>query len=146
MHSHNSQYAGLALAGATPFVACAVLPLLGIAAIEPFGSLHDLAASYGLAILCFLCGTQWTLQLMRSRRTPFNLFYSSNAIFLVVWFTFVLADLTWVLLIEAVAFAVLLLVDLRLRDRELLTRSYLGVRSVATATACASLLLIVLSR
>ncbi len=146
MPDSETQYAGLAFAGATPFVACAVLPLLGIAAISPFGALHELAASYGLAILCFLCGTHWTVQLRRSRRTPFNLFYTSNAIFLVVWFTFVLADLTWTLFVQILAFAALLFVDLRLRGRELVSGSYLSVRTVATVTACLSLLVILLSR
>ncbi len=56
-----------------------------------------------------------------------------------------LADLTWVLLVQALAFVTLLLVDMRLRERELLTDSYLGVRIVATATACLSLLVIMLS-
>ena len=88
----------------------------------------------------------WTIQLRRPRRTPFNLFYSSNAVFLIVWFTFVLADLTWILLVQIAAFATLLFVDLRLRERELLTASYLGVRTVATATACVSLLVILLSQ
>ena len=146
MHSSDTQYAGLAFAGATPFVACAVLPLLGIAAVPPVGSLHDLVASYGLAILCFLCGTHWTVQLRRPRRTPFNLFYTSNAILLVVWFTFVLTDLTRILLVQVLAFGALLFVDLRLRDRELVSGSYFSVRTVATVTACLSLLVILLSR
>ena len=146
MQNPNAQYAGLAFAGATPFILCAALPQLGIAAIGPFGSLHELAVSYGLAILCFLCGTHWTTQLRRPRRTPFNLFYSSNAIFLIVWFTFVLADLAWVLLVQIAAFVALLLVELRLRDRELVTGSYLAIRGIATGVACLSLLIILLSR
>lgn len=146
MRNSEAQYAGLAFAGATPFIACAALPLLGISAIAPFGSLHELAASYGLAILCFLCGTHWTVQLRRGQRTPFNLFFSSNAIFLVVWFTFVLADLAWLILVQVGAFVALLLIDLRLRDRELLSGSYLAIRAVATAIACLSLLVILVSR
>ena len=143
---HDSQFAGLAFAGASPFLICAVLPLLGIESLWAFGALDALAAIYGLAILCFLCGTHWSIQLMRPERAPLNLFFLSNVVFLIVWFTYVLADLAVLLTVQVAAFVVLLLVDRRLRYRELVSGSYLRVRSIATAVAAVSLAVIAISQ
>ena len=145
MVSQDSQYSGLAFAGAAPFAICAVLPLVGISSVAPFGDLARLAAVYGLAILAFICGTHWTLQLTRPGRTPFNLFYSSNAIFLAVGFAFVTLSETWALLAQVVAFLALLFVDRHLQNRELLTRDYFRVRAIATTVACLSLGLIAIA-
>ena len=41
-------YSALTLAGVTPFLACALLPVAGVEAIEPFGRLHQLAGDYGV--------------------------------------------------------------------------------------------------
>ena len=75
-------YTTLTLAGVIPFLACAFLPAAGIEAIEPFGQLDEVAASYGMAILCFLTGVHWATQLYTPERAPFNLFVGSNVIFL----------------------------------------------------------------
>lgn len=139
----ESQYSALAFAGATPFLACALLPLFGIGSLPLFGALDVLAAGYGLAILCFLCGTHWTIQLRRPQRTPFNLLYTSNAIFLVAWFTYVLASPTSILAVQIPAFLALLWIDHRLLQRELVTGAYFGARAIATSTACLSLLILV---
>jgi len=82
-------YTLLTLAGTLPFIACALLPLLGIDSIPPLGNLHALANSYGLAIICFLCGAHWGTYLSGQFAGSPNLFATSNAIFLAVWFAFI---------------------------------------------------------
>ena len=135
----------LAIAGAAPFIACAILPLAGIDSVEPFGRLDILAATYGLGIISFLAGVHWATFLYKAAAIPFNLFVSSNVLFLTVWFVYVLAGLAWVLLTQLLAFAILLSIDYQLRRTGLITRHYFGVRAVATALASVSLLVILLS-
>ncbi len=139
-------YQGLAFAGALPFVACALALLAGVKSFAPFGALDTLAGSYGLAIVSFLAGTHWAVQLLRFAETPYNLFIASNIIFLAVWFAWVLGSLAWALSIQVVAFVYLLFVDHRLSISGVTSSSYFRVRSTATAAATLSLLTIVLVR
>lgn len=78
-------YTLLTLAGTLPFIACALLPLLGIDSISPLGNLHALANSYGLAIICVLSGAHWGTYLSGRFAGSLNLFAISNAIFLISW-------------------------------------------------------------
>ncbi len=139
-------FTALTLAGALPFVACALLPLLGIVSISPIGRLDAVAGSYGLGILSFLAGTHWAVQLLRGRDTPFDLFAASNAIFLIVWISWITAPLDWALTIQAIAFLFLLYVDRQLAARGITTSDYLRVRTIATSAAIVSLLVIVATR
>ena len=142
----KSIYSTLILAGVTPFLACAFLPLAGVEAIEPLGRLDQLAGSYGMAILCFLTGVHWATQLYANDRVPFNLFVGSNIVFLAVWIAYAAASLTWALAAQLVAFPLLLAVDYRLQQTGLVSLHYLGMRFIATALACFSLLLILVSQ
>lgn len=139
----NRLYSVLALTGATPFVACAVLPLLGISSIPWFGALDVIASSYGLAIICFLAGAHWATFLYKQYETPFNLFVTSNVVFLAVWFTFVITSLAAALLTQVVAFLFLLFVDYRMVGSGLISSHYFRVRAAATALAVVSLLTII---
>ncbi len=138
-------YSVLALTGVLPFLACAFLPILGIDAIEPLGPLDQLAADYGLAILCFLTGIHWATHLYSSSKTPFNLFIGSNVVFIAVWIAYVATSLTWVLATQLVALPLLLGVDVQLQRAGLISRHYLSIRFIATAVACFSLLFIVMT-
>ena len=142
---NRSLHSALMLLGAMPFVACALLPLTGVTEIAFLGRLDQLAASYGMAILCFLTGIHWATQLYARAATPFNLFVGSNVVFLVVWFAFVAAGLQWAIVAQLLAFPLLLVIDYRLCRAELISRQYLRMRTVATALACLSLLLILVS-
>ena len=143
--SDSKTYSILTMAGITPFVACALLPLIGIGSIEPFGALDRIAATYGLAIVSFLTGIHWATQIYKPEDSPFNLLLASNAVFLFTWFAFVLGSLEIALGAQIVAFAVLLAVDRQLHSIALISRHYLGVRTVATSLAALSLLVIIVS-
>ncbi len=138
-------YSILALAGALPFVACALLPLAGIDAVEPLGNLHELAARYGLAIICFLTGIHWATYLYRREKSPANLFIISNAMFLVVWFAYELVALPFALATQFVAFAMLLAIDFRILTARAITPNYFRIRSIATAIASVSIAIMLVS-
>lgn len=141
----SNLYTSLAFAGATPFLACALLPLIGIESIAPIGRLETVASSYGLAIICFLAGSHWATYLLRRDDIRINLFVSSNVVFLFVWFAFVITELAWVLGAQLVAFIVLLLIDHRLLRTDVISADYFRVRSIATALAVISLSVILIS-
>lgn len=141
----NRLYSVLALAGATPFVACALLPLFGVAALGPLGDLHELAARYGLAIICFLTGIHWATYLYKPDKSPANLFIVSNAIFLVVWVAYELVDLPFALATQFVAFAMLLAIDFRIMTARAITPHYFRTRALATALASVSIAIMLVS-
>lgn len=141
---NHSLYVPLALAGTLPFVACALLPLIGIGSIPPFGALDVVASSYGLAIICFLAGAHWGSYLSGQVESSFNLFAISNAIFLAVWFAHIGASLKWAIATQIVAFMLLLFIDYRLRGDAVISEHYFRIRSIATLIAVVSLLVILL--
>ena len=141
----NRLYSVLALAGALPFVECARLPLAGVESIEPVGNLHELAARYGLAIICFLTGIHWATFLYKPDKSPANLFVVSNAIFLVVWIAYELVDLPFALATQFVAFAMLLTIDFRIMTARAITPHYFRIRALATALASVSIAIMLVS-
>ena len=133
------------LMGVAPFLACALLPFVGVEEVARLGRLDQLASSYSVAILCVLSGVHWATQLYEKEAAPFNLFIGSNVIFLVVWIAYVFADLPWALATQLVAFPLLFAIDYRLLRGGLISAHYLLIRGIATALACFSLLLILVS-
>ncbi len=136
-------YTALALAGTTPFIAGALLPLLGHDALPFLGSLDQLLASYGLAIICFLAGAHWGTYLSGRCADSLNLFIISNAIFLVVWFAYIGTDVETAIGVQIFAFVALLLIDRRLRIDDVISAPYFRVRSMATLIAIVSLLIVI---
>ncbi len=138
-------YSALMLAGALPFLACALLPVVGVDSFGRLGPLDELAAVYGLAILSFLTGIHWATQLYGQATLPINLFVGSNVVFLAVVIAYLASSLSWALATQLLAFPLLLAVDYQLLQRGLITQHYLGMRFIATALACFSLLFILTS-
>lgn len=143
--NNQSLYTLLAIAGAAPFLACAVLPLTGTDSISPFGPLDRLAGIYGLAIISFLAGAHWATELYAQNRTTLNLFVLSNAILLIAGGALITAGIKVALLAQVAAFATLLWIDFRLLGSGTLTRDYFRIRGVVTTLVIASLATIVLT-
>ena len=89
MIQDSKLYTALALGGTIPFIAGAVLPLLGHDSLPQLGPLDQVVASYGLVIVCFLAGAHWGTYLSGRSADSINLFVISNAIFLAAWFGYV---------------------------------------------------------
>ena len=138
-------YSILAMAGVTPFVACALLPLLGISAIEPLGPLDTVVASYGLAIVSFLTGIHWATQLYERREAPFNLLLVSNVVFLFVWLAFIVGTTGFAIGTQLVALLVLLGIDGWLLGGGVIEAHYYRVRKAATLLAVVSLAVILVT-
>ncbi len=137
-------YTALAMAGTIPFIAAALLPLLGHYALPLLGPLDQLVASYGLAIVCFLAGAHWGTSLAGRSAASLSLFIISNVIFLAVWFAYVGAGVKTALGVQIGAFVALLFIDLRLRNADVISATYFRLRIVATLIAVVSLLVVIL--
>ena len=138
-------YSVLAMAGVTPFVACAILPLAGFDPIELLGPLADVAASYGLAIVSFLAGIHWATQIYDRQQSGFNLLIASNVVFVGVWLAYAIGPVEFALTAQLVALLVLLGVDRWLLNNGVISAHYYRTRSAATALAVLSLAVIVLA-
>ena len=137
--SNKRVYSILAMAGVTPFVACAILPLSGVVSIEPLGPLAGVAASYGLAIVSFLTGIHWATQIYDRQQTGFNLLIASNVIFVAVWLAYILGSLSVTLGAQVIALLALLGIDHWLMSNGIITTHYYRTRSAATVLATLSL-------
>lgn len=137
----SKQYAALAYAGTLPFIACAVLPWIGIPAVAGIGSCDYIAATYGVAIVSFMAGTHWGTFLYQADSLPLNLLLTSNAITVAVWLSLILTPVAVSLAVTAAAFLLLLAIDFRLARAGLLTADYLQTRRNVTLIVFAMLLL-----
>ena len=143
MMKDNKLYTLLALAGTIPFIAGALLPLVGLDALPHLGPLDQLVASYGLAIVCFLAGAHWGTYLSGRYAGSLNLFVISNVIFLAVWFAYVGAGIKTAIGIQIIAFLALLFIDLSLKTSDVISATYFRVRTTATMIAVVSLLVVI---
>lgn len=132
-------YSILAYAGVLPFVACALLPYLGIVELRNIGSFEYIAGVYGFGIICFLTGVHWGTFLYKSDASPDNLFITSNAVFLAVFFAFLLDAGALTLFVLLLAFLCLLYIDYRLLKAGLLDSDYYRLRVTVTSIAVVSL-------
>ena len=143
MIQNSKLYTALALAGTIPFIAGALMPLLGHDSLPHLGSLDQVVASYGLAIVCFLAGAHWGVYLSGRSTGSLNLFVISNVLFLAVWFAYVGAGIKIAIGIQVAAFLALLFIDLRLKNSDVISAAYFRVRTMATMIAVVSLLVVI---
>ena len=138
-------FAALAYSGALPFIACAVLPWLGMPTLPVIGDCKYVSATYGVAIASFMAGIHWGTFLYRADELPVNLLVTSNVITLGVWFAFLLAPINASLAANLVAFAALLVIDYKLAGAGLISDAYLKLRRNVTSIVIASLALTIMA-
>jgi hypothetical protein len=126
-----------------PFIGCAVMPFVGLTELWNLGSYDYIAAAYGLAIVCFLCGVHWGTYLYDRAAAPDNLFITSNVIVVACWFAFLMAAQAITLFVLILALLCLLFIDYRLLTAGLLTDYYFRMRATATVIAVLALAIII---
>lgn len=134
-------YAPLAYAGALPFIACAVLLILGVDVLPYLGPVSSIAVTYSLAIVAFMSGIHWgTWQQHKNLFSP-PLLPLSNVLTLAMWFALLIATDSTALLAAIACFAVLLYLDLLLRRRNVISSEYFRIRRNVSFIVMISLLL-----
>ena len=141
----SRQYSLLALAGAVPFVVCALLPQIGIDALPLIGAVEPFANTYGLAIVCFLAGIHWATQLYLQDSAPGNLFIASNIVFLIALFAYVIAPIDVSLTVILLFLLASLGIDFVIHRAQLISEWYLRIRALATTVASLSLIVLILT-
>lgn len=136
-------YPVLTYAGLLPFIGCALLPFAGIRELRGLGSVDFIAATYGLAIVCFLCGAHWGTSLYNRTAAPDNLLVTSNVIVVACWIAFLAGAPAVTLFALILAFLSLLFIDYRLLKAGLLTDYYFRMRATATGVGVIALAIII---
>lgn len=136
----SSLYTFLTYAGALPFIACAIMPMLGMQQINPLGSVENIISSYGLVILAFMAGVHWGTYLFYDTKCPINLFIASNIVVIIAWLSYFNSSIKITLPIYATAFAFLLYVDYRLRQNNIITAHYFKTRMIVSLVVLTSLI------
>ncbi|QLC25933.1 DUF3429 domain-containing protein [Parasphingopyxis algicola] len=132
--------ATLAYAGALPFVAGAALAVTGVDPASGLGPAPLIVAAWALTIVSFMAGVHWGQYLAAGEEIGINLFLTSNAIAITGWLAFLLLPVSRALLVFAALFAILLLIDRRLRKADHIAPGYWRTRVGVTAIVIVSLL------
>lgn len=130
---------GLALLGATPFIAAVVAQLAGMA------NYHTgyLSLTYGAIIISFLSGIHWGLYLTHAKARRINLMISSNVIALLAWLSLLLLIPVTQYLIQITCFISLLLIDRQLLADGAIERWFYQLRQQISLLVIGCLLLLV---
>lgn len=132
----------LTFAGAIPFVVCAFLLTVGVAAIPVLGQTQYILSIYGLVIASFMAGAHWGnhLSLADDDTWALKLPVLSNIIALALWFGFLglsAAGFIWLLI---VGFISLLLIDYGLYRAQIISDEYFKVRKYVTTIVVVALM------
>ncbi len=130
----------LPFAGAIPFVFGAILLVLGIDRLWLIGETTIWLGAYGAVIASFMAGVHWGQHLSLSGRFKQLLPLSSNAAALLTWFSWVWLSFTAFLVILALVFALLALIDVALKREGVITAEYLETRLIVSMLVIISLL------
>lgn len=140
--SKHPIYPYLTLAGTLPFVIPAILLLLGHTQLPIVGNLSQVMSIYGIVIACFMAGSYWGLHLNREDGWALYLPALSNGVALLVFFAFVLMPSVAFGYVLIAAFVLMLLLDVELKMRGMISRNYLLWRMIATVLVVASLVVL----
>jgi hypothetical protein len=145
---NKEAFINLMYLGALPFIAGALLSLLSIDTLPWVGSVVHIVSVYALVISVFMAGILWgvTLQLQENNANSQINFLISNLLTLTVWFVYLTyPDSIAFLLTTAVVFLWLLMFDVKLFQRQYISKSYYQARKWVSAIVILSLLTIAAS-
>ena len=132
----------LTYAGAIPFVFCAVCLSFDIQSLPLLGSIERILSIYGLVISSFLAGAHWGqhLHMNKSQWVRFLPIFS-NVIAVLLWLGFLVLSFKMQMVMFATAFVVLIIIDHRLFQMDIITRHYFQTRFIVTASVIVSLII-----
>lgn len=145
--THSTQvtlYTALTFAGAIPFVGAVILLMMGRFELPYLGTISMALASYGLAIVTFVAGSQWGLYKLSKQRPLPNFFILSNGITVTAISGFILLPTAYFLLVLVVLYLMLLWLEKDFYRVGVISLHYLTVRVLVTALVVCSLLLSVM--
>ncbi|MBU5615711.1 DUF3429 domain-containing protein [Psychrobacter sp. TAE2020] len=135
----------LTFAGTIPFIAGAILLIMGVDAVRVFGKTEHILAVYGLVIATFMAGAQWGnhLSLTDDNRWAVRLPIASNVVALILWLGFLTLSAVGFMALLIFAFISLLMVDYGLYQAQIISPDYFTVRKYVTAIVVVALIVAV---
>ena len=122
-------YPFLTYAGTLPFIFCATCLISGVDVIPILGDTEKVLSVYGLVIASFIAGAHWGQHIIvNDGLWSQSLAILSNAIAVLLWFGFLLLSFKILWSIFAAAFIVLLIIDYRLFQMDVITLHYFQTR------------------
>lgn len=132
----------LTFAGAIPFIACALLLVIGTSDIPILGATADVLSAYGLVIASFMAGSQWGnhLSLADDDKWAVRLPLVSNVIAIALWLGFLMLPVVGFIWLLVIGFASMWMIDYGLNRARIITQDYFKVRTYVTAIVIMSLI------
>lgn len=96
---------------------------------------------YALVIANFLAGAHWGQHLHLQGKWSRKLAILSNSLAIVLWLAFLVLSFKFLFMALAATFVILLLIDLKLLQDELISHQYFHTRSSVTAIVILSLII-----
>ena len=134
-------YLYLTYTGALPFIVCAICLALNIKFIPLLGATEQVLSVYALIIATFIAGSHWGQHLHMKNKWQYHLPILSNVIVIALWFGFLVLSFKPLIAIFVTAFLVLLVIDQRLFQHNLITRQYFRMRCLATTIVVSTLVI-----
>ncbi|MCH2038048.1 MAG: DUF3429 domain-containing protein [Rickettsiales bacterium] len=132
----------LTYAGAIPFIFCAVCFSFDIQSLSLLGSIERILSIYGLVISSFLAGAHWGQHLHINKSQWFRFLpIFSNVIAVLLWLGFLVLSFKMQMAIFIAAFVVLLIIDHRLFQMDIITRHYFQTRFFVSSIVITSLII-----
>ena len=134
-------YQYLAFSGALPFVICAACFVFDVQAIPTLGDTRNVLGAYALVITAFMAGSHWGQHLDLDNKWGDYLPITSNVTAVLVWTGFLILPFKISLIVFAISFLVLLWIDQKLRQNDLISFEYLRTRYLVTMIVVFTLLI-----
>ena len=132
----------LTYAGAIPFILCTVFLCSDIQELPFLGSVERILIVYGLMISSFLAGAHWG-QHFHINKGQWSCYLPilSNVIAVLLWLGFLVLSFKIQIVMFITAFILLLIIDYRLFQIDVITRHYFQTRFVVSAIVIISLII-----
>ncbi|MDX1738198.1 MAG: DUF3429 domain-containing protein [Alphaproteobacteria bacterium] len=133
-------YSILVYAGAIPFAFCAALLVFSVQELPLLGPVEEVLTIYGLVIASFMAGVHWGQHLDIYGAWKRVLPILSNVIAIALWVGFLTLGLKGFIILLVAIFTVLLVVDHRLFQDDVISRHYFQTRFFISSIVILSLL------
>ena len=131
----------LAFLGTLPFVFCAACLVFDVQTIPILGDTRNVLGIYALVITAFMAGSHWGQHLDFDSKWGDYLPITSNVIAVLVWIGFLTLPFKGSLIVFGISFLVLLWIDQKLRQNDLISLEYFRTRCLVTFIVVSTLLI-----
>ena len=130
----------LMYAGCLPFIFCSVSLMLGFQILPYLGDITKILQFYTLVIASFMAGTHWGQYLIVEDKSLYYLPGFSNLVAIFIWFAAILMPIGWFIFSSILVFILLLIIDYKMAQKKLFSKSYFRVRLIVTTIVSIALL------